>query len=48
MFESLICKDAKDPMTSAFMWTEPTVMAARIADKAKRLIEFLSRANMAE
>jgi len=36
MFESLICKDAKDAMTNAFMWAEHTVMTAEIETRAKR------------
>jgi len=41
MFESLICKDAKDPMTNAFMWTEPAVMTTEIETRAKRALEIL-------
>jgi len=41
IFESLICKDAKDPMTNAFRWTERAVMTAGIKTRAKRALEIL-------
>jgi len=41
MFGSLICKDANDPMSNAFMWTERAVMTAEIETRAKRALEIL-------
>jgi len=32
---------AKDPMTNAFMWTEPAVVTAEIETRAKRALEIL-------